>query len=203
MAPPVLSLAAQRLYEQVAHLEVDGESEGWPWAVVCAALAAPIDPLYDLLFTTLRPWELAVDLDRAPDWILPWLGQFPGVAVNTALTPDLQREQIRDAEGRRRGTVPAIEATARLSLTGTRQVIITERQGSAYRYTVATRASETPDPTTTERQVRAQKPGALVMTYAVIVGGDFATLLATHTDFADVAATFATFTALRTDPSVT
>jgi hypothetical protein len=85
--PPFpMTPAALRLYSQVVHLEIGdpdngltAEECGYPWAVVCAALAAPIDPLYSILATTAHPWEIAFDLDRAPDWVLPWLGQFYGV----------------------------------------------------------------------------------------------------------------------------
>jgi hypothetical protein len=168
MAIPELSAAAQRLYDQVRHLEVDQpeqgysvETEGWPWATICKALAAPIDPLYDLLALPRHPWQPAYDLDAAPDWILPWLAQHEGVDLPPGLTPDEQRAWIRDAGGRRRGRPESIRTAARNTLTGNQYVFLKERDGSADVMTLVTRTSETPGPAFTLAKARAQAPAGL------------------------------------------
>jgi hypothetical protein len=55
-------------------------------------------------------------------------------------------------------------------LTGTRSVLLFEREGGPWRLTVATRARETPDPAAVEQAIRAQKPIGIVLTYTVISG---------------------------------
>lgn len=201
MAPPfALSLAARRLYGQFQQL--DDPEGGYPWAVLCAAVAAPVDPLYDLLASSANPWELAFDLDNAPDWILPWLAQFRGVDLAGISDPDDQRALIRTAPARRRGTPEARKAAVRPFLTGAKRVILTERVGgNPYITNLATYASETPDPDAVERAAKAAGPAGRQVNVSVITGGTFDALLATHASFQDVLDHFATFQAIVDDPT--
>lgn len=167
--PETLAPAAARLYAQFVHLEVDGAAEGYPWAVLAAALAAPLEPLYALLTYAERPWGAALDPDvmsealepLAAAGVLPvdfasamlaWLGQFAGVTRRQDLAAAGERLRLRETSGYRRGTRPAIDGAARQRLVGpdgtpeTATVFVTERiGGSPYVLAVATLASETPD----------------------------------------------------------
>ncbi len=91
------------------------------------------------------PWTRLLDINRIPDAGVPWLGQFAGVAVNTALTPDEQRQQIRALENWGRGRPDTIKKAIRDSggLSGSQSVILRERDTSAYHFTVITYPDET------------------------------------------------------------
>lgn len=149
------------------------------------------------------------DPDACPAAWLPWVAQFVGVAMLPNMTEAQMRVRLKETGGWQRGTPDAIMGAARQYLVGpdgtgsSATVFLNERAGSAYRFAVATLISETPDPDAVLRALLEQKPAGLVLDYAPVAGGDFLTLRTTHTDFADVAATFADFTALRENPAFT
>lgn len=97
-----------------------------------------------------------------------WTGQLLGVRIPDGLTDAQQRALILDRPATRRGTVGALTSAARMFLTGTQYVGVTERDGSPYRFTVTTYTEETPDPTAVEAALREQKPAGLVLTYEVV-----------------------------------
>ena len=169
MAAPALSLAADRLYEQLAHLELDGEANGYPIAALCAAIMAPLDPVYDLVAGTHSPYETLMDIDACPAAFLPWLAQMNGVdeLAIQGLDEDRQRDVIRDAAGKRRGTVGGIIAGAQKYLTGNRTVILVEREGTPTHYVVITRTAETPDADAVVRALQAGKPGRLTFEHII------------------------------------
>jgi hypothetical protein len=134
---------------------------------------------------------------------LRWLGQLRGVRVDPALPEDAQRHEVRSVGGTRRGTPDAIRAAVRAHLTGSKTVYLSERAGSAWQLRVATLTSETPSPSLVDALLKGPRvvPGGIVVTYETVDGGDFDTLRDTHSDFADVTATFATFDELRDNPA--
>lgn len=81
-------------------------------------------------------WSQALDINRAPTYVLPWLGQFVGVRVDTSLADALQRSQIQNEQGFARGTVAAIQAAAQPFLAGGYSVTVLERDTSPYHLTV-------------------------------------------------------------------
>lgn len=180
--PDTLAPAAARLYEQWEHLEVDGESEGWPWAVLAAALAAPLEPLYALLTAAELPWGAALDPTVLVDALAPleaagvlpegfaldmlaWVGQFAGIdraeadEAGALLT-------LQDSRAAQRGGPGAIIRAAKRNLSGPeadKRVTLTERyRGNAYSYVVATYASQTPDPAAVLRELLAARPAGRV-----------------------------------------
>lgn len=225
--PETLAPAAARLYEQWAHLEVDGAEEGYPWATLAATLAAPLEPLYALLTAAELPWGVAFDPEALATALEPleaagvlpegfaramlaWVGQFAGVLDRRELDTTGATLRLRETSGSRRGTPGAIVGAARQRLVGsdgtpdTATVILTERiGGSPYVLGVATFADETPDPAGTERDIGEQMPAGRIWTYAVVAGGTWGDLFATHTDWADVLATFPTWADVLADPSAT
>lgn len=169
MAAPTLLLAADRLYEQVQHLELDGEQNGYPLAALCAAMMAPLEPIYELVAGTENPYEILMDIDRCPVALLPWAAMLNGVSRSAiqGLEADRQRDVIRDAAGRRRGTVGGVIAAAQKYLTGNRTVILVERVTKPTDYVVITRTAETPDADAVMRALTAGKPGRLQFTHII------------------------------------
>lgn len=222
--PDTLSRAANRLYAQFAHLEVDGESEGWPIAVLCAAACRPIDDLYDLLAATEDPWAPAFDPELAAQVLEPefaaalllWLGQFAGVRNREGLPPAGQRLHLLETQHAKTGTPGTIIAAARaraIGPDGTPQsatVILVERVGGdAYHNRIVMRVSEVPDPAATVRDINAEMPAGRFGTtppdlfdFALVDGQiDYATLEAFHASYTLVDADFATYMALLENPS--
>lgn len=218
VTPDTLSLAATRLYEQVAHLDDDTHA----WAAVCAMLAAPIDPLYDLVMGGDEPWAAAFDPDVAgevltPEFALamaPWLGQFIGVDPSSDELPLAgQYVRLRETTNARRGTVPWLKGLIRPYLIGpdglpaSATVYVTERVGgSPYRFAFATLVDETPDQDAIVRVLTSEfgdPNGCRHWTYTAIGGGTWADVAATHATWAEVATDFGTWQDVRDDPSVT
>ncbi len=93
----------------------------------------------------------------------------------------------------------ALFAAPRASTSPAREPLyLTERHGSAYRLTVATLESETPNPVAVAAAVKAQTPAGIVLTNAVVRGGTYQALRATHPDYADVRATFLSYSTRAT-----
>jgi hypothetical protein len=91
-------------------------------------------------------WAIALDPDTAPAELLGWLAPFAGVALDDRLSTAGQRQQIKDRPYHRRGTVEAIKAAARPWL-AYGDVVLVERDGSAYRLTIQYAADQVDVPT--------------------------------------------------------
>lgn len=223
ITPDTLSLAASRLYEQFRHLEEpDADAEGWPWAVMAAACAAPVDDLYDLLAGGPTPWAPAFDPELAaevltPEFLerlLPWVGQFVGVSHRADLPPAGQRLRLLELGAKQVGSPGAIVGAARQRAIGpdgtpeSATVILVERiGGDAYHFAVTMYASEVPDPDATRRDIDEVTPAGRRGTdpddrfdFNLVTGGDFDTLSGAYATFADVTAAYATFDELTADP---
>jgi hypothetical protein len=206
MAAPTLTHSAQRLYDYLAPLAEEDERHGYALALYLSALARLVDEVADLSRDGEdgRPgWSDLFNPERIPARLLPWLAQFRGVQLPQGLAVEEQRQRIREADGFRRGSPAAMIAAAKRTLTGTQTVYLTERSGSAYALTVATLTSETPDPAATLAALREQKPAGIVLTHALITGGDYGTLLGTHADYAEVLTDFATYADVLANPAHT
>jgi hypothetical protein len=222
ITPGTLRPAARRLYDQWEQWEVDGEAEGWPWAVLAAACAAPIEDLYALLAAGPTPWAPAFDPELGAEVLsaeflerlMPWVGQFLGVTHRADLPPAGQRLRLLELGAKAVGSPGAIVAAARQRATGpdgtpdTATVILVERiGGEAYHFAVTMYASEVPDPAATVRDIEAETPAGrrgsdpeTLFDFNLVTGGDFDTLTASFATFADVTAAFATFDELTANP---
>lgn len=204
MSAPALSATGQRLYDELEPLARDSDAGlSYPLARFCDALALLLDEVADLSRDgddEAPGWTSIFDPDGAPAAWLPWMAQLVGVQFSPSLPEADRRARIKATDGFKRGTPAALVAAAQATLTGTKKVYLTERHGSAYRLTVATLASETLDPSATLAALMEQKPAGLVLTHAVVTGGTYGDLASTHTDYADVKATFASFDEVRTNP---
>jgi hypothetical protein len=199
MTPDDLSPAAARLYAQLAPVAVDDALYGYAMAALCAAVAAPFDQLYGIAHDGETPWAAVMDATAAPDWALDWLGQWVGVRLPANLAPDARRTRVLETDGMRRGTPAAIRGAARQHLTGTRSVLLRERDGSAYALTVITFTAQTPNAALVAAALAQQKPAGLVLDYRVETGQDYRQLAEERTDYAAVTAAFATYEDVRSN----
>lgn len=195
---PVVSAAAEELYADLGTWAArDGEATGWALLLKCEALVGSLQLVYDLARDTddgHPGWSGVLDIDRAPDFVLPWLAQFPGVVVPSDAPPATTRELIRTRPARARGRPATIIAAAQSTLLGSRRVHLLERDTSAYHFTVQTYEVQTPAPAATLAAIEAACPGGLQFTHEVLAGASYAEVdAATGPTYADREATFPTF----------
>lgn len=197
---PAVSETAERLYETLGSGMTGGDAElGYPLLWFCHAICAPLARVdrYVRESENHEGWELAFDVDTAPRRALPYMGQFVGARLTPGLTEDDEREEIRHVRGWRRGTLKSVTEAVRATLTGTRTVTVTERDGSPYIVTVETIDVETPDPEATNRAlVRALPAGILSNTTGQPFRATFADYDAFWDNFAQLNAGFANFAQL-------
>lgn len=225
VTPDTLTPAARRLYEQFEQLEVDGASEGWPIATICAALAAPIDLLYLMVMVGEVPFAPVFDpviadevfTDDQARQVLPYSGQYIGVQEIQELPPIGQRLRLLETPAAKIGSVDAIRGAARTHAIGpdgtpsSATVYVIERVGGdPYHFAVTMFTSEVPDPDVTRRDIEAVTPGGrfgsapgTLFDFFLIDGGTYEDLLATHANYQDVLNDFATYEDLLEDPGHT
>lgn len=202
------TLVGARVFAELAPLATDDASYSSSLEVLCDAQGIMFEQVAELVEPGPNgepPWSALVDVDRCPTFALPWLGQIVGVTVDTSKPDAQQRQQIRDEDGMKRGTVGALVTAAQATLTGGKTVIVRERDATAcptepaYGITVVTFTSETPDPTLTEAAARRAKAAGLVLQYLTEDGQDFEQVREDFATFADLAAGYATFDDMRTN----
>lgn len=141
--PSDTSAFAEAVYAQLAPIADQDQENGWALLIFIAALGVMFDDI-DQLAHSSPAWSLLLDVDNIPAKGLPWLGQFIGVVVNTNLSENQQRDQIRNHLGWGRGTVAALINSVKPYLTGTQTVIVDERDTSPYHFTLSTYSAESP-----------------------------------------------------------
>lgn len=148
-------------------------------------------------------WSAIVDLNRVPDKGLDWLAQFVGVTLNAGLTAAQKRQQIHAVGGWGRGSLASIAGAPVPYLTGTKTVIIRERDPAAcaaqpaYGLTVITKTSETPNSAVVLAALIAQKPAGIVLNYVVLAGNDYTLVYnGGATTYANVFSTYTTYQGL-------
>lgn len=145
-------------------------------------------------------WSSIVDIDRAPDEGLNYLGQFKGVTPLTGLTPAQARERIRYVDGFKRCTAESIKGATKRRLTGTQTAILNEREGgNPLLIGVVTYASETPDPVGTFRDMMEQKPWGYLIDYQVLDAWGYAALKVAFDDYGQVKLYYPNYTGLKTN----
>jgi hypothetical protein len=199
---PTVGPFATDIYNEVISLAAADEANGW-------ALLHYLDALGSSLFDEIEGyardsadgdpgWSILLDLNRAPNIGLQWLGQFVGVKVPLVVLDAYARQLIRNKHGFSRGTPAAIIDAAQTTLTGLQEVLMQERYtGDAYQLWVATRTSQTPDSAKTLAAIMTEKPAGIVLTYTTLAGESFDELLALGT-FQTVFTTYATMQGVYT-----
>jgi hypothetical protein len=191
------------LYAELAPIaeQTDDAGKGYHLLAFCDALGRMFEQVNELVRDTDAGigWSSIFDVDRAPPYALPWLGQLVGVTVDVTLPVESQRQQIRDEEGLARGTLAAIQAAPKPYLTGNQTVIVIERDGSPYRTSVITYEDETLDEDAIRARLLAKKPAGIVLNYQVLPGQTWQQLLENHPTWQDVLDDYATWQDVRDD----
>lgn len=150
-------------------------------------------------------WSILLDLNRCPTDMLPWLGQFVGAQVDPTLSDANQRLQISQVQAWARGSLAAIKAAPVPYLTGTKAVIVIERDNAAapgqaaYGLTVYTITSETTDTTKVRAALMAVKPAGIILNYATISGWSYAGVFTSDATENVVYTTYKTYNGVRTN----
>ena len=187
MAGPVLTPWAERLRERTEPLAPDDERYRYAHARLCGAFAEALERVAEIYDPEEGlPGSPLVDVDRCPDWALPWLAQLVGVTIPAGMPTETVRAGIRDVAGWKRGTVAALRAAAGFHLTGGKTVIFRERDPDSpdppYTLEVVTRYAETPDAGAVLGELLRQKPAGLVLKYRTVTGWDYQEQSATGPD---------------------
>lgn len=138
-APQPPTTAGLALYDEMGPLTVGDADLGFPLLTFAdAAAGSMLQVLDDLCRDTVGGpgWSQVMDPTRAPEYALPWLGQFVGVGVDAGLVDADQRSQLTGEAGFARGTLAAIQAAANKYLKAGQSATITERDGDPYTLTV-------------------------------------------------------------------
>ncbi len=151
MARPVVKDVTEDLYSRLGPWQradtIRGtEDDKWHLLEMSEAAIQGLQPVEDVVRDTDDGpgWSAVMDVDRCPREWLPWMAQLAGVRIPPGLTEAEERDWVRRADGMRRGTPTAVKEAAAKVLRGTKSVLLVERHGSAYRFTVTTLADETP-----------------------------------------------------------
>ena len=190
---PALGSFDSELYEDLGPLAWADPQNGYALAAYCGAIGTMFNPVRTLARADDMGnpgWSILLDINRCPTAYLPWLGQFVGVPVDSALTDAQQRSQIQNETGMSRGSVPTIISTAQKYLTGSQTVVVLERTPTPYSYTVITYTSETSNPTVVQNALTLAKPGGLKLTYLTVSGQVWAQLVANYATWAAVITAF-------------
>jgi len=205
MPAPVLKSWAARLYDRMGPLLGQEAALGYPLANYCGAIGEMFQKLDDYsraqgVNGKYAPgWSQLLDPLRCPKDALPWLGQFVGVQVNTALSEADQRNQIIQRNGWSRGTVGAMVAALAATLTGTKSITVIERDSSvvpslpAYGISLYSRTSETPNSAASLAAVQAAKPAGLVLNYVVLPNATYGDLFSAYATYGIIYSTFRTY----------
>lgn len=141
--PTDISEFGEAVYSQLKPVADLDEANNWALLNFVGAIAEMFK-LMDQLAHSDPPWSRMIDPDLVPVEGLPWLGQLIGVTVNTQLSEADQRLQIKQKIGWTRGTVEAIKNAVKPYLTGTKTVMVRERDTSPYHFSIFTYSTETP-----------------------------------------------------------
>lgn len=160
------------------------------WLDGAASLLGEVDDVVRDDVTLGWAAELTADRTHRPRWTAQLLGVEP---TDGATDADV-RTLIRNRPSFRRGTIGAIVAAAKATLTGSQYVNVIERDASPYRLRVQTFIGQTPNPAATLTALLAQKPGGLILTHQVIDMTSYAALEAEAP---------VTYSALATEPAQT
>lgn len=137
-----------------------------------------------------------------PRPLLGWLGLLSG--LDTTGLPEVRvRDEIASSVSRRRGSLAALTADVRSTLTGSRYVSWTVHPaGDVWALDVAVRDSQCADVAVTEAAAVRNKPAGVVLTVTVIVGDtvtydDVAVLYDTYDDVTATGLTYDELAALE------
>lgn len=175
----------EELYEALRPLAYDDANQDDALWTFCCAISGMIQDIEDLSRDDgdMPGWSKFVNLDDAPTYALDWLGQMVGVRPQGGLTVAQRRSRIFAKEGFNRGSPTAMRSAAQVYLTGTKTVLMYERDTSPYHISVSTYTSETPDVARVLAALQSQKPAGVQLSYSAVPGQTYAQLLANHATY--------------------
>jgi hypothetical protein len=151
---------AEEAYAALGPITVPEPENDYPLRALCNAIGS----MFAQAEQTARslegapPYAQAWDVNRCPDWLLPFLGQAVGVRVVPGVSPTQQRTEIREEAAWKRGWQATLIARIQATLTGTKRVRMTERNAGAWTLLIVTNPEETPNPALTERVAKEWTP---------------------------------------------
>lgn len=205
MAKPSMQSFASGLYDALGPMTDPDASQGWPLANYVNGFSEMFQVVDDygrdqLIAGNYAPgWSQMLDLNRCPTEALGWLAQFVGVTLQQGLTDAQQRARIAAVGGWSRGTVASIVAAAQQYLTGTKTVVVRERDpgvvpaNPAYGLTVITRTAETPSSAAVLAAILSQKPAGIILNYQTLTGTDYQGLLDLYATYQVIFTTYTTY----------
>lgn len=145
-------------------------------------------------------WSALVDLNRTPSYALPWLAQTVGATTVDGLSDADQRTHIAARSNQVRGTRQSFIDAAKLHLTGTKTILLRERDGGdAYALRIISYNSETPDPVQTLADLMGQKPAGIILTYQHLDGQDWLAVKTNYATWQDVKNHYMTWDGVKSD----
>lgn len=202
---------AAELYAQLApSMGWDDANNGWSLLYLTEALTAGAEEISELVVDTddgAPGWSIIVDLDRAPDKWLDWLGQLKGARLISSLAPENKRLQIASSSGFDRGGEEALITRIQALLTGEKRVILRRRYNpitelaDAWHLQIATYTADTPDAAKVEAFLALEDtiPAGIIVHYEVRDGQDWLQLRTNHPTWGDVKTTYSTWFDVTTD----
>lgn len=203
------------LYEAFAPLR-ERYGENADLQLMCQALGAMMQPVDDLVKDGPEGqpgWSQTLDLNRAKNEWLKWIGQWVGYIVPDKATTQTdeqwsvtERARIVSRSAHRRGTVDVLREVVQEHLNAPKTVIIQERFGatanlphwitvSVFTSQIATSAAAA------EAAARSQKAAGLKMIFNSLSGSDYATLLASQATYAVVLSKFVDYNEVLANPA--
>jgi hypothetical protein len=204
MTRPIASDTAEEIYAGLTPWIEADESTNWQLLRFVTVLAEHLGLINSLVRDTDEGpgWSVVMDADRAPSEYFSWLAQFIGVTPNLNLSPEDQRQQLKESSGFRRGTPASMIAAAQPFLSGAKTVTISERDTSAYHLTVRTFTSETTDSSAVLEALLSQKPAGLVLNYVIQDGLTYDEISASGKTYDQLTAEFPTSNDMKSAQSI-
>lgn len=211
MSVPVVGAFAQRIYNNLSPYTYAEEEHDYP---LLTYLGAGGDSMFQEIEDLASDdadglgtpgWSVLLDADNIPAKGIPWLGQYVGAVVDLSLSEANQRSQLKNVSGHARGSLAAIKAAPLPYLTGTKRVLVRERDAAAcvsepaYGLTVITITSETTDTAKVLAAIIAQKPAGIILDYHTLDGQDYDTLEGDYADYNAVNSHYMSYDGVRTD----
>jgi hypothetical protein len=155
-------------------------------------------------------WSQVLDINRADDAWLMWLGQWAGYIVPAQAATETEaawsvreRGKIVHAAAHHRATVAHLVEAIQDHLNDPKQVIIQERVGDAHTINVYVFNSQiATSAARVEAAARAQKAAGLIMNFTVLTGANYTLLQASNTSYTIMSGKHANYNSVLTNPGL-
>jgi hypothetical protein len=198
--------------DQIAKLAANTGNQG-DLEIYCRALGAMIQPVDDIAKDGPNGepgWSQVLDINRAEDAWLMWLGQWAGYIVPAQAATETEaawsareRGKIVHAAAHHRATVAHLVEAIQDHLNDPKQVIIQERVGDAHTINVYVFNSQiATSAARVEAAARAQKAAGLIMNFTVLTGANYTLLQASNTSYTIMSGKHANYNSVLTNPGL-